>query len=162
MADTVGAIFDDRAEYPDRLTSQEVLPTSVVQVYRYPPDPTELLSVQRFGSLMPESSARPRKRPLAGSTQDPPNGQYAMASVEGPDAARADGTFRASSKRQRTREASVIRSSGLDGRVAVGEDQVEELSQASQTIQTQGSIHQIADSQKSPKRKRKCAYSIHI
>ena len=147
MDDTVGAIFDDRADFPDRLSGKEVLPTSIVQIFRYPPDPTEIANVQRYGSLMPESSARPRKRPLVVSS--PSEGRYPRTSIEGLD----DGQLSsAQNKRPRTHGTSVNNSLGLD---RTPPRPVEESG-------TQGSIHQVNDSQRSPLNKRRASFILMI
>lgn len=54
---TVGEIFEDRARGGD-------IRNSIVKVARFPPPPGELENPIRFASIDPESSARPRKRPI--------------------------------------------------------------------------------------------------
>lgn len=153
MEDTVGAIFDDRADFPDKLLGNEVLPTSVVQVYRYPPDPQGPPSRQRFGSLMPGSSAIPRKRPFTISVHDPLNSQNAIASVEAVDGLRSDGMLSGLKKRQRTHDARMSGALGLDQRLQSVETQAEGFPHVSQRSGTQESIHQVIDSQMSSTRK---------
>ena len=56
LSDKIVDIFDDRAASGDNLTS-------ICKVLRYPPDQEELFNRNRFASLLPESAARPQKRP---------------------------------------------------------------------------------------------------
>ena len=56
LTDRVGDIFNDRSSSGD-------IHTSICKVVRYPPEPAELYNPQRFASLLPESTARPQKRP---------------------------------------------------------------------------------------------------
>ena len=60
LADTVGDVFDDRAPNGESRTS-------IVRVAYSPLDGRRLRTATRYGSLMPESSARPRKRSIEGS-----------------------------------------------------------------------------------------------
>ena len=129
----VGDFFDDRANGNIR--------NSILEVHTYPPKQDQLDILQRFSSLAPASSVRPRKRPLELPSQsDPSQSQFSqrthrqVPSVEGWDAeaiTSVEGT-----KRQRTQE--------LSGRPFP----------SSQTSGTQGSIHQVLDSQKPPGKKR--------
>ena len=153
MEDTVGAIFDDRTDFPERLSSNEVLATSIVQVHRYPPNPGELPRFQRLGSLMPESSARPKKRPYAASQQSPTDDQRTLSSIERPYDVRSNGISAAPNKRQRTREPHAY---GSDWRMNPGEDLAEGNHPTSQTVGTQGSVHQVYDSQEPATQKRTC------
>lgn len=57
LDDMVEDVFDDRSPNGDNRTS-------IVKVARYPPDPNELRYSARFGSLLPESTARPKKRSI--------------------------------------------------------------------------------------------------
>lgn len=157
MIETVGAYFDDRKDFGDKLATNEVPPTSIVQVFRYPPDPSEHMNHQRFGSLMPESTARPRKRPLAVFTQDSPNSPRAAASIEERDDELPHGTFAAANKRQRTYDGRVYGSFNPDQPGVSREDQQEGTRILSQTSGTQGSIHQVFDSQIAPGRRRTSA-----
>lgn len=56
LSDKISDIFDDRAASGENLTS-------ICKVLRYPPDEAELINRNRFASLLPESAARPQKRP---------------------------------------------------------------------------------------------------
>ena len=152
MEDTVGAIFDDRADFPDKLTSQQVLPTSIVQVYRYPPDPAEVRNIQRYGSLMPESSARPAKRPIADLDRVPQNSQFTIDSIEGVDDGNSQATFVAPNKRQRTHEPHKSNLHDLLRLSQMREQQGESLQ--SQKVRNEGPLYQVEDSQKSPTGKR--------
>ena len=55
LTDKVGDVFDDRTASGDNRTS-------IVKVARYPPGPDEQTTPFRLGSLLPESTARPKKR----------------------------------------------------------------------------------------------------
>ena len=156
MEDTVGAIFDDRADFPEKWSFNEVLPTSIVQVYRSLDDQRNSRAL-RFGSLMPDSSARPQKRSHPISPQSPPRGPRTLASIEESHGSRANGINGISwppNKRQRTHEADVNRRFMMDQRLRSMEHQAEELNQVSQGLGTQGSVHQVLDSQVSPVRNR--------
>lgn len=158
MEDTVGAIFDDRADFPDKMSSIEILPTSIVQVYRYPPEPQELANIPRYGSLMPESSARPRKRPLTIPAQISRTNDRAIATIEGLDDMQQEENFLEPNKRQRTLEVHGDRPYGLCGKYQSGEALEAGLNRAPQgpgRPGRPGSIHQVDDSQKSPARRRR-------
>ena len=149
MQDIVGAIFDDRAAFLSQSSGEQILSTSVVKVYRYPPDPTELANIQRYGSLMPESSARPRKRPLTMSNALPQRDQLVMASVEGVGEVRSDGSFTTPSKRRRIDGMRVEESSPFEPR-RQGRSSIADQFRNSEERGTQRSIHQVYDSQTSP------------
>ncbi len=144
MEETVGAYFDDRKDPVNTLTSDEPPSNSIVRVYRFPPDPRELRNTLRFGSLMPESAARPRKRPHATLVQSSRNHVHAVASIEECDDQLPNSYFKVPNKRQRTNEASrsdqPMLSQGY-GKEGIHIDL--------QTGGTQGSIHQVYDSQDS-------------
>lgn len=57
--ETVGNIFDDRTG------GAELNATSIVHVVRFPPDREESRNPQSFGSITPESFARPQKHLLS-------------------------------------------------------------------------------------------------
>ena len=155
MEDTVGAIFNDRTDFPDRLSSNEVLATSIVQVHCYPPSPGELPPFQRLGSLMPESSARPKKRPLVDFQQAPSDNQRTLSSIERPDDVRSDRSFTATNKRQRIREPYANGYNSSDWRIRhSGEGHAEGNYSSSQIVGTQGSVHQVYDSQELVTQKR--------
>ena len=125
----VGDFFDDRADGDIR--------NSILEVHTYPPTPDQLDILQRFSSLAPTSSVRPRKRPLELPSQSyPSQSQFSreIPSIEEWDADAV--TSFEGTKRQRTQEQS--------GRPF----------HSSQTSGTQGSIHQVLDSQKSSRKKR--------
>ena len=72
----MGDVFDDRAPSGESRTS-------IVKVARYPPDPLEQQKFPvRFGSLLPESTARPRKRKLGPSLLSQAAVSGALLSVE--------------------------------------------------------------------------------
>lgn len=154
MRKTVEAYFDDRNDTDNKIPLGEVPPTSIVQVHRYPPHPSEIPNVQRFGSLLPESAARPRKRPLTISSQGPPDSLRAAASIEGGDDMHPSGNFTSSSKRQRTHDAFTIGAPYFENAAISREGQTDERPHTSQMSGTQGSIHQVYDSQLSHANKR--------
>ena len=138
MDDKVGDFFDDRG------TSKEVPITSIVLIRRFAPDPTELQNLQdirRYGSLMPESAARPRKRPLPDALQD----------RHGSSGILRAGLPNRPEKRQRIQDTERI--SNPDRPILSREDAVGgyHISQASGT---EGSVHQVIDSQRSPGKQR--------
>ncbi|KAL6716230.1 hypothetical protein ACLMJK_005796 [Lecanora helva] len=153
--DCVGSIFDDRADFPDRLSSDEVLATSIVRVHRYPPETEDLRNAHRFGSLMPESFARPRKRPPVEATQAAPTEGKVFTSVEGGSDEQG---FANPNKRQRVHESFVHESPhsvhGHRPEIVVSDRSY----QGSDLLGTQGSIHQVCDSQESYARKQRNPY----
>lgn len=163
MEETVGAYFDDRRDPDNKSLSTEPPSNSIVRVYRYPPDPEELRSTIRYGSLLPESTARPRKRPHANSFQLPRDSLLAVASVEDRDSNLTNKARALPSKRQRTQEAQLNEafSSGqtdppqrhIDGSVRV----------TPRPAGTQSSGHRVCDSQDTAAGKRKslCDQVMH-
>ena len=126
----VGDYFDDRG-------ADGNIRNSILEVHRYPPTPHQLESLQRFSSLAPTSSVRPRKRPLELPSQIP--------SIEEWDG-EAITSCEIRNKRQRT-------FAGYP-HPAVRQEQSGRPFHSSQTSGTQGSIHHVLDSQKSPGKKR--------
>ena len=149
MDDTVGAHFDDRTDFPERLSSSEVLPTSVVQIYRYPPDPREVTNIRRYGSLMPESTAIPRKRALEVSTPGNASSSRVTASIEDRVGAQPNGMYAVPNKRQRIHDWRLDRECSAGQQLHSQADEAERLQPTSQH-----SVHQVYDSQGSPARKR--------
>lgn len=148
----VGDLFDDRG-------TDGNIRNSILEVHRYPPEPDEFQTLQRFSSLAPNSSARPRKRPLelpsqSYTSQYSRNMHREVASIEGWDD-KIDRPFGTATKRQRTREARLDRTYDAHQPLILREEQVAGLYHSSQVSGTQESIHQILDSQKSPGKKRK-------
>jgi len=154
--ETVGAYFDDRKDPDSKSTSDEPPSNSIVRVYRLTPDPREFDSTVRFGSVMPESTARPRKRLHATSAQSPQNTLRAVTSIEEHDDALPKRTFTVANKRQKTHEARTSEVPRSD-RPHLSQGHGEEgIHIASQTAGTQGSIHQVYDSQGSSAKKSTC------
>lgn len=151
MEETVDAYFDDRKDPDSKISFNGPPPLSIVQVHRFPPDPNEIRNIIRYGSLMPESTARPRKRQLTNPAHTVCNGPRAAASIEGRDDELANRTSVAPNKRRRIQEerttevSSLRRPNPLEGN--------HERNVASQMSGTQGSIHQVSDSQSSPAKK---------
>ena len=140
MYDRIGEYFDDRST-DDQSKDDGVPKTSIALLHRHPPDPAELHDVPRFGSLMPESAAIPRKRLLTITQQVHQNG-FDGWGPEQPNSMR---------KRQKTQQA--YDNEGLiahqDEPILSREEGVG-ISRSSQTWGTQGSVHQVIDSQRSP------------
>ena len=152
----VGDLFDDRGTDPNLLNS-------ILEVHRYTPDQDQLETIQRFSSLAPDSSARPHKRPLELSSQSYPsqssrNMHREVPSIEAWDA-ETIGPFPTAAKRQCTRESRLNRTFEAHQPMNMREEHRGGLCHSSQTSGTQESIHQVADSQKSPGRKRTCPLS---
>lgn len=149
----VGDLFDDRG-------TDGNIRNSILEVHRYPPTPDQLENLQRFASLAPTSSARPHKRPLelpsqSYQLQNLRNIHREMPSIEewGGDA-EANRPFGTANKRQRISESRPHRTFDIHQQSRVREEEREGLYHSSQTSGTQGSIHQVLDSQKSPGKKR--------
>lgn len=147
----VGDLFDDRG-------ADGNIRNSILEVHRYPPRPETLETLQRFTSLAPTSSARPRKRPLELPSQpyllqNSRNLQHEIPSIEEWDAENHT-LFRPATKRQRTHEPRLNGTSGARQLLSMREERGGEQYHSSQTSGTQESIHQVLDSQKLPKKKR--------
>ena len=98
----VGDFFDDRS-------ADGNIRNSFLEVHRFPPAPDDLEILQRFPSLAPTSSVRPRKRPLELPSQSYPSPSHSsrrihreIPSIEGRDAEVVP-SFEPT-KRQRTHE----------------------------------------------------------
>lgn len=140
MYDRIGEYFDDRST-DDQSKDDGVPKTSIALLHRHPPDPAELHDVRRFGSLMPESAAIPRKRPLTIPQQVHRNG-FDGWGPEQPNSMR---------KRQKTQQPHD--NEGLvshQDEPILSREEVLGASRSSQTWGTQGSVHQVIDSQRSP------------
>ena len=136
LTDTVGDVFDDRSSSGDILTS-------ICKVIRYPPSPAELHNPNRFTSLLPESSARPQKRPPPPLFRD---AQRLLPSIEETSNQGRQSAFTQPNKRRKvTREDSTR--DGYTRAVASSQEQLRE----NQT-QRQRSERQVLDSQTSPAR----------
>ena len=141
MYDRIGEYFDDRST-DDQSKDDGVPKNSIALLHRHPPDPAELQNVRRFGSLMPESAAVPRKRPLTLAQQVH---QYGS---EGWDPEQPNGTR----KRQKTQQA--CHNEGLDihrDEPIESREEVVGVCRSSQMSGTQRSVHQVIDSQRSPR-----------
>ena len=144
LTDTVGDVFDDRSSSGDILTS-------ICKVVRYPPNPAELSNQTRFTSLLPESSARPQKRPPPPLFRDAP--RLLPSIEETTDQGRQSAFTQPNKRRKVTREAST-----RDGNTRAAPLSQEQL-QGSQS-QGQGSERQVLDSQASPARSKNIIGSV--
>ena len=147
----VGDLFDERG-------SDGNIRNSILEVHRYPPRSDELENLQRFSSLPPNSSARPRKRPLELHSQPFPsqssrNTYREIPSIEKWDA-ETDRPVGTASKRQRTHESGLNRTFNAYQPLRTHEELGDGVHHSSQNSGTQESIHQVLDSQKSPGKKR--------
>ena len=141
MYDRIGEYFDDRST-DDQSKDDGVPKTSIALLHRHPPDPAELQNVRRFGSLMPESAAIPRKRPLIIAQQVHQNG-FEGWGPEQPNSMR---------KRQKTQQAGQNESLNIhQDEPIVSREGVVGVCRSSQMSGTQGSVHQVIDSQRSPR-----------
>lgn len=136
LTDTVGDVFDDRSSSGDILTS-------ICKVIRYPPSPAELHNPNRFTSLLPESAARPQKRPPPPQFRDAP--RLLPSIEESIDQGRQSALTQPNKRRKVTREAS---SREVNTRAVPS---CQEQLQGSQS-QRQRSERQVLDSQTSPAR----------
>ena len=146
-SDTVGALFRDR---------KESAPISewVVKVVRLPPDSAELRNPQRYGSILPGSSARPRKR-LRDQSTDRECGSLHRVPYGGERGTERHESTARSSKRQRVQEPSQLDTFASDRPIRSREDFDEGLYDSSRSFRVYGSpVHQVDDSQRSPKSKR--------
>ena len=136
LTDTVGDVFDDRSSSGDILTS-------ICKVVRYPPNPAEISNPTRFTSLLPESSARPQKRPPPPLFRDAPR---LLPSVEDTtDQGRQSAFAQPNKRRKVTREASTT---DVDTRaVPLSQEQLHE-----NQSQRRPTERQVLDSQTSPAR----------
>ena len=104
----VGDFFDDRG-------ADGNIRNSILEVHRYPPTPDHLEILQRFSSLAPTSSVRPRKRPLELPSQSYPSPSQSSQRIhrEIPSIEEWDGeaitSFETGTKRQRTHESRLNR-----------------------------------------------------
>ena len=147
MRKTVDAYFDDRNDSGHRLPLGEVPPTSIVQVHRYPPSPSEVAQIQRYGSLLPESAARPRKRPLTIVDEQPPNSARAFASIEERRNDQPQRRFASPNKRQRSSQVPAGETSNYEHRSFSRNPRNVGYNQPSQMSGEQGVILQVKDSQ---------------
>lgn len=101
--ETVGDIFDDRTG------GVELNSTSIVRVVRFPPNRGELNDPQRFGSIMPESIARPQKRLLSNTQSTVRSKLGEMAIPEDLGLSEMDNSYDRAVKRQRLEVATASR-----------------------------------------------------
>ncbi len=140
---TVGHVFKERGNISDR----------TVKVVQSPPDPNELRNPQRYDSILPDSSARPRKRSLGQSLHGPLS-SLRDAGYDGVWGSEPFDSSERSSKRQKmqTRPFDEFES---DRPIRSCENFEEGLYISSQSSARRGSpVHQVDDSQRSPRNKR--------
>ena len=99
----MGDIFDDRTG------GAELNATSIVRVVRFPPDRDELNNPQRFGSIMPESFARPQKRLLSNTQPTIQSSLREMAILEDHETSQFGDGYGRAVKRQRLQDATTSR-----------------------------------------------------
>ncbi len=139
----VGHVFKETENISDR----------TVKVVQSPPNPYEQYNSYRYGSILPESSARPRKRLLD---------QFLPGSRSSPRDVAYDGGWESapfnsnetSNKRQKT-HARQFNEMNADRVIRSREGFDEGLYISSQSSVRRGSpVHQVDDSQRSPRNKR--------
>lgn len=101
--ETVGDIFDDRTG------GVELNATSIVHVVRLPPNREELNNPQRFGSIMPESLARPQKRVFNNTQPTVRSNLREMAIPEDLEPSEIDDSYGRAVKKQRLEDAAASR-----------------------------------------------------
>ena len=94
----MGEIFDDRSG------GAELNATSIVHVFRYPPEPQDLNNPTRFGSIMPESFAKPQKRLFSSTHATVRSNLREMAIPEDLGASQFDDGYGRTLKRQRLQD----------------------------------------------------------
>ena len=146
LTDTVGDVFDDRSSSGDILTS-------ICKVLRYPPQAAELYHSHRYASLLPESSARPQKRTLPPPVPIFESVQRPLRSVEMWDGDDGLSSQESANKRRKTHDVRALddhmQARALPPSQLIGKA----ILDLSQSAGTQGSEHQVEDSQRSPQRK---------
>lgn len=153
--DTVGDIFDDRQPSGENRTS-------IVKVARFPPDPSDLRHAERFASLLPESSARPRKRPFPQSPPRLQDDSRQFRQNEGWVSERPWGSHETANKRPRTFEGRPHGAFDSDQPLPSLENRVTTTYHSSQIPGTQESVNQVYDSQTSPPKKRSSFCITHV
>ena len=144
MTDSVGDVFDDRAPSGESRTS-------IVRVASYPPITHGSRNGVRFGSLMPESSARPLKRSMEVLPSDSMSQHYPLfPSIEDWDSQQSSITLGRTSKRQKI-EAPRRLDDADDS--DPGNPRV-----VAETPRAQGSV-QVLSSQQTPRQKCKSIYA---
>lgn len=139
--ETVGDIFDDRTG------GAELNATSIVRVVRFPPDREELNNPQRFGSIMPESFARPQKRLFSNTQPTVGSNLKEMAIPENLEARKMVDSYGRAIKRQRLQDATASTRFDPDRPVHSRERDLGETPQRRPSSIRQASISQLEDSQ---------------
>lgn len=138
----VGHVFKETADISDR----------TVKVVQLPPGPYELRNTERYGSILPDSSARPRKRLLGQSLPGPRSSQRDATNDGVWESEPLDSSER-SYKRQKMQPRAF---DDFDSdRPIRSRENDEGLNISSQASARRGSpVHQVDDSQRSPRTKR--------
>ena len=147
----MGDLFDDRG-------ADGNIRNSILEVHRYPPSPDELQTLQRFSSLAPTSSARPRKRPLelpsqSYLSQTSRDTHRAIPSIEEGDS-ETERPFGTPVKRRCMDDPRLNKRIAADQSLGMSKEHGGGPHHSSQASGTQESVHQVPDSQRSPKKKR--------
>lgn len=149
---TVGYVFQEGTNISDR----------TVKVVQSPPDPNELHNPQRYGSILPESSARPRKRLLGLFLSAPRNSLHDTAYTGNREAGTFEGNGR-SHKRQKAHDSRLYSGHDSDRPIHSREGFEDGLYTSSQSSGRHASpVHQVPDSQRSPKKKRGLKLSLPL
>ena len=141
---TVGEVFKDSAQLIDR----------TVKVVQLPPDSNDIHNPHRYESILPDSSARPRKRHL---DQSPLGSCSSLRDVTYPDdrGSQPLESNGRSNKRQKTQASRPFGQLDSDRPIRSLEGFVKGLCTSSQSSARRGSpVHQVDDSQRSPLNKR--------
>ncbi|KAL9128778.1 MAG: hypothetical protein Q9217_002607 [Psora testacea] len=141
LTDTVGDVFDDRSSNGDILTS-------ICKVLRYPPDPSELHNPHRYTSLLPESSARPQKRPLALPAPLFQSAQRPLPGFENWNIDDQNATPGSANKRRKTHDVCPASHHARARMLPPTQLLDQGLLSSSQRTGTQGSEYQVEDSQR--------------
>ena len=140
----MGYVFQEGTNLSDR----------TVKVVQSPPDPNELHNPQRYGSILPESSARPRKRLLGHSLSAPCNNLHETTYTGAREAGTFEGNGRLN-KRQKTHDSRLYGGIDSDSLLVSREGVEESLYVSSQSSGRHASpVQQVLDSQRSPRQKR--------
>ena len=140
----MGHVFKDDRTIEDR----------TCKVVQLPPTPEELRNFQRYGSILPESTARPRKRlldqPLPSSSKSLRSAAYDSAQESEPSESNGRPY-----KIQKTHNSRLYGKNDFDRPIRSREGFDGGLYISSQSSGRNGSpINQVADSQRSPRNKR--------
>ena len=155
--ETVGNIFDDRTG------GAELNATSIVHVVRFPPDRDQSRNPQRFGSITPESFARPQKRLLSDTQPNIRSNLRDMAIPEDLDASQVGNAYGRPVKRQKLQDTTESGSLDPDRPICSRECDYEENPQRRLSPVKQASLpHFTKDPQRPLAPRRKQEYPMLI